>query len=63
MKMVKIQKGNKTVYKFVEDDWIPEEKDTFRGDLTTGGRKSIGYSDIPKADWDRIFGEKDEGNR
>lgn len=60
MKMIKIQDGNKTVYKWVKDDWKEEKRDTFSGDLTTGGRKSISYSDISKEDWDKIFGDKDE---
>ena len=58
MKMVKIQNGSKTTYKWVKDDWKEEEKDTFNGDLTTGGRKSMSYSDISKKEWNKIFGEK-----
>ena len=61
MKMVKINKGTKTVYKMVPDDWKEEEGYDLRGDLTTGERKCIGFSDIPQEKWDKIFkkGEKD----
>ena len=62
MKMVQIKKGCKTVYKMVPDGWKPEESSfDLTGDLTTGERKCIGFSDIPQEKWDKIFkkGEKD----
>lgn len=59
MKMVKIKKGVKTVYKLVPDDWKPEESSfDLTGDLTTGERKFIGFSDIPTEKWEKIFKSK-----
>ena len=56
MKMVKIKRGTKTIYKMVPDDWKPEESPfDLTGDLTTGERKCIGFSDIPQEKWDKIF--------
>ena len=62
MKMVKIKRGAKTIYKMVPDDWKQEVTSfDLTGDLTTGERKCIGFSDIPQEKWDKIFkkGEKD----
>lgn len=61
MKMVKIKKGTKTIYKMVPDDWKEEEEGyDLSGDLTTGDRKIIGFTDIKQEKWDKIFkkGEK-----
>jgi len=55
MKMVEIKDGSKTRYKIVPDDWVKEEKKETTGDLTTSGRKCIGFSDIDKEKWDKIF--------
>lgn len=57
MKMVKKQEGNRTVYRMVSDDYVePLEKQwDFTGDLTTGERKCIGFSDIPQEKWNKIF--------
>lgn len=49
-KLIEIKKGNKTTYCFKK----PEE-DLEQKDLTTSGRHSIGYSDISKEQWDKIF--------
>ena len=53
--MVEIKDGSKIRYKIVPDDWVKEEKKETTGDLTTGGRKCIGFSDIDKEKWDKIF--------
>lgn len=59
MKKIEIKDGNKTKIKFVPDDWVSEEnKKETNGDLTTGNRKSISYSDIPSERWEIIFGKK-----
>ena len=57
MKMVEIKRNGHTIYKHVPDDWKPEDEEMpeIRGDLTTGGRKSIGFADIKQEKWDRIF--------
>lgn len=62
MKMVKINKGTKTVYKMVPDDWKEEEGYDLRGDLTTGDRKLIGFTDISDDKWSKIFGKKDKNS-
>ena len=61
MKMVEIKDGCRTIYKHVPDDWKPEDEKykDITGDLTTSGRKSIGFTDIPEDKWNRIF--KKEG--
>jgi len=50
-KFIEVKVGNKTTYclKPKDDEGIEQK------DLTTSGRHSIGYSDIPKEQWDRIF--------
>lgn len=60
MKMVKIKKGAKTIYKMVPDDWKEEEEGyDLRGDLTTGENKIMSYTDVPQEKWDRIFGKRE----
>ena len=61
MKMVEIKDGCRTIYKHVPDDWKPESEKykDITGDLTTSGRKCIGFIDIPDSKWDRIF-KRDE---
>lgn len=56
--MIEIKKGNKTTYRIgkKENDGIEQK------DLTTSNRKLLGYSDIDKEKWDRIFKKKKEGN-
>ena len=57
--MVKIKKGTKTIYKMVPDDWKEEEEGyDLRGDLTTGDRKLVGFTDIKQEKWDKIFKKK-----
>ena len=61
MQWVEYKKNGRTVMKLVPDDWKPEESPfDLTGDLTTGERKCIGFSDIPQEKWDKIFkkGEK-----
>lgn len=52
-KFIEVKKGNKTTYCFKKPEADLEQKD-----LTTSGRHSIGYSDIPKEQWDKIFKKK-----
>jgi hypothetical protein len=52
-KLLEIKHGNKTTYCFKKPEADLEQKD-----LTTSGRHSIGYSDIPKEQWDKIFKKK-----
>ena len=54
--IIEIKEGNKTKIKIVPDDYV-EEKGFEQKDLTTSGRKSIGFSDIPKERWDGIFND------
>ena len=60
MKMVEIKKGSHTIYRHVPDDWKPEDDELpdIKGDLTTSGRKSIGFSDIKQDKWDKIFNKE-----
>ena len=58
MKTIEIKVGNKITYKIVPDNY-EETDDTICRDMTTSGRKSIGFTDIPKERWDSIF-KKDE---
>ena len=57
MKMVEIKDGCHIRYKHVPDDWKPEDEKykDITGDLTTSGRKCIGFTDIPDSKWDKIF--------
>lgn len=59
--IIEIKEGNKTKIKIVPDDY-KEEKGFEQKDLTTSGRKSIGFSDIDKQKWDEIFGKANNGN-
>lgn len=54
--MIEIKQGTKTTYRIGNKD----DEDIEQKDLTTSDRKSLGYSDIDKEEWDRIF--KKEGN-
>jgi hypothetical protein len=55
MKTIEIKQGSKTTYKIVPDDYIPPESELEQKDLTTSTRKSIGFSDISKDKWNKIF--------
>lgn len=55
MKTIEIKNGNKTTFKIVPDDYEEPPAKMEQKDLTTSGRKSIGYSDISADDWNRIF--------
>lgn len=59
MKTIEIKNGNRTTYKIVPDDYVEEKKDTFRGDLTTGGRKCIDTG-LSEEQYKAIFGKKDD---
>ena len=61
MKMVEIKDGCRIIYKHVPNDWKPEDEKykDITGDLTTSGRKCIGFTDIPEDKWNKIF--KKEG--
>ena len=52
--IIETREGNKTKIKIVPDNWTPSD-DLEQKDLTTSGRKSIGYSDIPEERWKEIF--------
>ena len=54
MKTIEIKVGNKTTYKIVPDDYQPTD-DTICRDMTTSGRRSMAFTDIPKERWDSIF--------
>ena len=60
--MVEIKKGNHTIYRHVPDDWKPEDDELpdIRGDLTTSGRKSIGFTDIKQDKWNKIFNKEEK---
>lgn len=55
VKTIEYKQGNKTVYKIVPDNYVEAPDKLEQKDLTTSGRKSLGYSDISAADWNRIF--------
>ena len=63
--MVEIKKGSHTIYRHVPDDWKPEDDEIpdIHGDLTTGGRKSIGFTDIKQENWDKIFKKEYDNER
>lgn len=64
MKTIEIKDGAKTRIKIVPDDYIEPEPDFIQSDLTTSIRRSIGYSDISKDKWERIFNNgKKKGER
>ena len=56
--LVEIKQGNKTVYK---ESSSKEQEDWHQGDITTSLRKGLSMGDIPKENWERIFGKKDNG--
>lgn len=58
MKMIEIKDGNKTKFKYVEDDYDPKNatsENLVQMDLTTSIRTSIGYSDLDPEKWKKIF--------
>ena len=55
MKTIEKKEGNKTIIKIVPDNYVEPEFDLEQSDLTTSIRKSIGFSDISKEKWERIF--------
>lgn len=57
MKTIEIKNGPKTVYKIVPDDYVERTKET-NGDLTTGNRKSLSYSDVSNDVWDNVFNKE-----
>jgi len=57
--IIETREGNKTKIKIVPDNWTPSD-DLEQKDLTTSGRKSIGYSDIKADEWNRIFKKSGE---
>lgn len=56
--LVEIKQGNKTIYK---ESSSQEQEDWHQGDITTTLRKGLSMGDIPKENWERIFGSKDNG--
>lgn len=57
MKTIEIKQDNKTIIKIVPDNYEEPEYDLQQDDITTSLRKSIGYSDISKEKWEKIFGK------
>ena len=55
MKTIEVKDGATTKIKIVPDNYEEPELDFVQSDLTTSIRKSIGFSDISKEKWDRIF--------
>lgn len=56
--LVEIKQGNKTIYK---ESSSKEQEDWHQSDITTSLRKGLSMGDIPKENWERIFGSKDNG--
>ena len=59
MKCIEVKEGCRTKIKVVPDNYEESDDAVVCRDLTTSDRKSIGYSDISKEQWDSIF-KKDE---
>lgn len=58
MKMIEIKKDGKTIYKIVPDDYKEDGcDDKPYGDLTTGSKKLMSYSDVSSTRWEKIFGK------
>ena len=55
MKTIEVKQGNKTIFKIVPDDYVEAPAGLEQRDLTTSGRKCIGYSDISSEKWNSIF--------
>lgn len=55
MKMIEIKSGGKTTYKYVDDNYTPSEPELEQKDLTTSPRNSLGFTDISKEKWEKIF--------
>ena len=55
MKLIEKKDGNKTIYKWVSDDW--EEQDKPERDLTTSGRKLLSTG-LSKEQYEEIFNKK-----
>ena len=58
MKMIEIKSGGKTTYKYVDDNYTPSEPELEQKDLTTSPRKSLGFTDISKEKWEKIFSQQ-----
>lgn len=56
MKLIEKKDGNKTIYKWVADDWEEQEKP--ERDLTTSGRKLLSTG-LTKEQYEEIFHKKD----
>lgn len=55
MKLIEIKERNKTIYKWVPDNWEEEEKP--ERDLTTSGRKLLSTG-LTKEQYENIFNKK-----
>lgn len=53
--MIEIKSGGKTTYKYVDDNYEQSEPELEQKDLTTSPRKSLGFTDISKEKWEKIF--------
>ena len=63
MKTIEKHENGKTIIKIVPDNYEEPEFDLEQNDLTTSIRKSIGFSDISKEKWEKIFGKTKQDNR
>lgn len=57
MKTIEIKKDNKTVIKIVPDNYVEPEYEIPQLDITTSLRRGVGFSDVPKERWEKIFGK------
>ena len=55
--MIEIKQGNKTIYKITDSK---EQTDWQQGDITTSLRRGLSMGDIPKENWERIFGKQED---
>lgn len=62
MKTIEVKEGNKTKIKIVPDDYIEPEFELEQNDITTSLRKGLGYSDISKDKWEKIFGKASDNS-
>ena len=60
MKCIEIKEGCRTKIKIVPDNYEESDNDIVSRDLTTSDRKSVGYSDISKEQWDSVFKSKED---
>lgn len=57
MKTISEKHGAKTIIKIVPDNYVEPEYDLEQNDISTSLRKGLGFSDISKEKWEKIFGK------